>query len=81
MNKVELVDVNLEDNYSVNLKEAYQKVDSIIESYNTNGYRVVSVTPLTGSGYHYDDNEKTSYGYGYSFTTGILIVFEEIQED
>jgi hypothetical protein len=80
MNRTVLVKVDLEDNYSHKLDEAFQQVDEIINQNNNQGYKVVSVTPLTASGNYYDNSENESYGYGYSFTTGILIVFEEIEE-
>ncbi|WPR76264.1 hypothetical protein [Algoriphagus sp. NG3] len=80
MNRTVLVKVDLEDNYSHKLDEAFQQVDEIINENNNQGYKVVSVTPLTASGNYYDNSENQSYGYGYSFTTGILIVFEEIEE-
>ena len=80
MNRTVLVKVDLEDNYSHKLDEAFQQVDEIINENNNQGYKVVSVTPLTASGNYYDNSENQSYGYGYSFTTGILIVFEEIDE-
>jgi hypothetical protein len=80
MNRTVLVKVDLEDNYSHKLDEAFQQVDEIINQNNNQGFKVVSVTPLTASGNYYDNSENESYGYGYSFTTGILIVFEEIEE-
>lgn len=81
MNITVLVKVDLEDNHSNKLDEAFNNVDREIKEQNSNGYKVVSVTPLTASGKDYDDTENQSYGYGYSFTTGILIVFEEIKQD
>lgn len=78
MNKTVLVKVDLEDNYSHKLDEAFEKVDEIINKQNNQGYKVVAVTPLIASGNYYDNSENQSYGYGYSFTTGILIVFEKI---
>ena len=77
MNRVEFVKVDLEGNYDHTLREAFEKVKRVIEDFNDQGYKVVTVTPLTGSDNYYDDTENRSYGYGYSFTTGILIVFEE----
>jgi len=78
MNKTVLIDVDLE--YSHDLKQAYENVEMEIERHNSNGYKVVSVTPITGGKYDYSNSENESYGYGYSYTTGILIVFEEIPE-
>ena len=80
MNKTVLVKVDLEDNYNNKLNEAFQQVDEIITQNNNQGYKVISVTPLTASGNYYDNGDNVSYGYGYSFTSGILIVFEEIEE-
>lgn len=80
MNKTVLVKVDLEDNYSHKLDEAFQHVDEIINENNNQGFKVVSLTPLTASGNFFDDSENKSYGYGYSFTTGIIIVFEKIDQ-
>jgi hypothetical protein len=76
MNRTVLVNVNLEDNYSYMLDKAFQEVDEIINQNNNQGYKVVSVTPLTASGKY----TEYTIGYGYSFTTGILIVFEKLGE-
>ena len=81
MNHIELIKVNLEGNYTSRLKEAYEKVDSIVSKLNNKGYKVVTITPLTGSENYYDDTENKSYGYGFSFTIGLLVVFEEISTD
>ena len=79
MNKTVLVKINLENNKEADLTEAYDKVYNIIQKHNELGYKVVSVTPLTASDYTYDDADSKSYGYGYSFTNGIIIVFEKIK--
>jgi hypothetical protein len=84
MNRTILVNVNLKDNHSHNLKEAFEQVQQTVNEQNAQGYKVVSVTPLTGSDYRsdYDNSENQSYGYGYgySFTTGIILIFEQIIE-
>jgi len=81
MNKTVLIKVDLEDNLSSNLNDAFQNVDQVIKEQNDQGFKVVSVTPLTAGVKEYESTENQSYGYGYSFTTGLIIVFEEIQFD
>lgn len=78
MNKTVLIKVDLEGNWPNKLEEAYKNIEKTIENYNNQGYKVVSITPLTAGVKDYDSSENQSYGYGYSFTTGILIVFENI---
>jgi len=80
MNRTVLIKVELEDNNFQRLKEAFEKVEATIQEHNSEGYKVISVTALTSSGSYYDDKENQSYGYGYSFTSGLLIVFEEINQ-
>ncbi|MCB0447722.1 MAG: hypothetical protein KDD03_09465 [Gelidibacter sp.] len=85
MNRTILVNVNLEGNYNHNLNEAFEQVRQAVDEQNAQGYKVVSVTPLTGSdsSFDYDNSENQSYGYGYgiSFTTGIILIFEEVAEE
>lgn len=75
-NPVELIKVDLENNYPEKLQEAFVKVRSTINDYNKRGYKVLSICPLAGSKYNYESYPQ-SYGYGYSFTNGIIIVFEK----
>ena len=58
-------------------EQLYKNIRAYIEKYNKENYKVVSVTPLTSSNYHSDDTENKSFGYGYSFTSAIIIVFEK----
>jgi hypothetical protein len=76
MNKVEIIKVELAGNYLSKLNKAQQEVENVINRYNDHKYKVVSVTPLTGS--YSEDGTYRYNGYGYSFTIGIMIVFEKI---
>lgn len=78
MNKVELVKVDLENNYTHRLEEAHRKVSRLVEVNNRLGFKVISITPLITNNSEYQNMENESYGFGYSFTSGLLVVFEEI---
>jgi len=79
MNKTVLIDVDMDGSYKYKLQEAFKKVDKTIVKYNSDGYKVVSMLPLIAGDYEINEEENKSYGYGYSFTSGIIIVFEEIE--
>ena len=61
MNKTVLVKVDLEDNHSHRLNEAFEQVDETVNQHNNQGYKVVSVTPLTASGNYYDNTDALIY--------------------
>ena len=77
MNQIETISVNFEGNKKHKIEDAFKIVKETIKKYNENNYKVVSVTPLTSSDYYSDDTENKSFGYGYSFTSAIIIVFEK----
>ena len=90
-NKVKIIEVNLRDsetNTSLSrvkyLQKLLEKVEEEISELNKNGYKVLSITPLTDGtsieNYEYDD-EKQEYLYlrgGYGSTAGIILVFEKM---
>lgn len=78
MNQVVLVKVDLEGNWPHQVTNAFESVEKAVEGMNAKGYKVVTVTPLISSNEEHSDTENKSYGLGYSYTSGILIVFEEI---
>lgn len=78
MNETVLIAANLEGKNSLAGTSVFVDVSEKIGEYNDKGYRVVSVTPLTGSSNFWDNSKNESYGYGESFTIGILIIFEKI---
>lgn len=74
MNKVEVIEVDMDR--SDGLKVADKKMSDLVEEYNENGFKVISVSPIS-KGY-YDSAENQSYGY--SYTAGFLIVFEQFKK-
>lgn len=74
-NSVSVIESSTKGSHSYDIRELYKKVDAEVDRMNKQGYKVVSVTPITGS--DYDNSENQSYGE--SFTTAILIVFEAIE--
>lgn len=55
---------------------ACMEVDKVIKQYNNEGYKVVSITPITGS--ERADDIYPAYNYYINFTRGVIIVFEKI---
>ena len=72
-NRVTLIKKELDGAFEGDIDKLYEKVHTAITEQNLRGYKVVSITHLTGG--KYDDSEGTSYGY--SYTMGVLIVFEK----
>lgn len=58
-------------------------MDTAVARLSSEGYRVVSVTPVTSGNYDHDNfggiGRDGGYGYGYSYTEGIIIVAERIK--
>lgn len=74
MNITELIRVNLEDSHSFRLDTLDKLVSEAVSRRNEEGYKVVSMTPLTGSN---AESSTKSYCFGVSFTIGMLITFEK----
>lgn len=73
MNKTAFVEFE----FNVSLLEfACDEVDKVIKQYNNEGYKVVSITPITGS--ERADDIYPGYNYYITFTRGVIIVFEKI---
>lgn len=79
MNKVVIVETDL-SNSKKTLPALNHELKHIIEKHNEDGYKVVTVTPLTEGHYDYQEDDNKSYGYGYSYTTGIVVVFEKVNQ-
>ena len=80
MNRTVLVQHSLEGDANMDRVQLLRLIEAEIQNQNNQGYKVVSVMPLTNSNNDYQDDENQSYGYGYSFTGGAIIVFEEAVE-
>lgn len=74
MNITELIRVSLEDSHSFRLDELEKQVAETVARRNEEGYKVISMTPLTGSN---AESNTESYCFGVSFTIGMLITFEK----
>jgi hypothetical protein len=66
-----------------------EELNTAIKELNTDGYEVVSVTPITSGQYdsHFSEGNgfkkkgmKGSYGYGYSYTEGLIITAKRTQD-
>tara|TARA_R110002012_G_scaffold67545_4_gene175988 strand:- start:791 stop:1000 length:210 start_codon:yes stop_codon:yes gene_type:complete len=66
-----------------------QSIDKAVSTLNSEGYKVVSVTPITSGEYDWKTKVDTftgngeggygyAYGYGYSYTEGVTIIGEKI---
>lgn len=63
-----------------------QDIERAINSLNSNGYEVVSITPTTSGTYSWSYKTGGStqagwgygYGYGYSYTEGVTIIAKKI---
>lgn len=51
-----------------------QDLQAVLDVLDKGGFRVLSMTPVTSGAYQYDDHLYTAYGYGYSYTRGLVIV-------
>ena len=62
-----------------------------IESLNTQGYKVVQITPITSGDYNFSDHlsdphllgsgvtTEGGYGYGFSYTDSLVILAEQLE--
>ncbi|EZH73655.1 hypothetical protein ATO12_17110 [Aquimarina atlantica] len=81
MNKTEFIKAKIEDDtLHYKSEKVFEEVSKVIERNNIDGYKVVSVTPLISGYNNHSDDENQSYGYGFSYTSGVIIVFEKINE-
>lgn len=53
-------------------------LEIVIKSLNNDGYNVVNITPITSARYDYGSsggpNMTAGWGYGYSFTEGVIVL-------
>jgi hypothetical protein len=73
MNKTAFIEFEFNVPY---LEFAYEKVDKVIKQYNNEGYKVVSITPITGS--EKADDIYPGNHYYITFTRGVILVFEKV---
>ncbi len=55
-----------------------ENVRESIEELNQEGYEVLSVTPVTSAEYKSGGEYNLSYGYGYSYTSSLIIIAKRI---
>lgn len=78
MNIIDCVRISFESSGSSRFEQAEKQLDDLIKTRNSNGYKVVSVTPVISGHSDYDNTENQSYGYGYGYTSGFVIIFEMV---
>lgn len=75
----------------VDADRLFSDLSQAVEQCNLEGFEVVSVTPITSGDYNYQVQEgnglkghahKSSYafGYGYSFTEGLVVIAKKVEE-
>jgi hypothetical protein len=58
-------------------------IQTAVQTLNSEGYSVTSITPVTSGRYNYEYKDKGqyggySYGYGYSITEGMVIIGQKL---
>ena len=76
MNKVETIKVNLKAGELHEIDSLDAQLKSLISNYNNDGYKVISITPLTSGEYEMGDIDAGGFGFGY--TSGLIVVFEKV---
>lgn len=77
-NEVEFVDFDAKSGYIFD--SAKDQIANLIANYNSRGFEVQSITPITSGETEYSDTENQSYGMGFGYTSSLLIVFRK-EED
>lgn len=81
--KVEWIQTGWSDSL-IDGEKLAKDLEKTVSKLNKDGYEVISVVPITSGNYHYNDQDvskfnldnapfKEGYGYGYSFTSGLII--------
>lgn len=73
MNRVVTVKADFKGEWGHELSGLEKNVREVIDDHNKDGFKVVSITNIIGSHQSTDGD----YPYAESYTTGVLIVFED----
>lgn len=87
-NKVEWVRTGWSDSI-VDGERLAEDLATTISKLNEEGYQILSVVPITSGAYNYNDQDvsklnldnaylKAGYGYGYSFTSGLMVTATKV---
>lgn len=80
-NKIEIVGIDVKNGY-YNHSNDYRNIKFLIEEYNSQGYEVQSITPLTSGETSEERNtsgeEQQYYGFSFGYTSALLIVFKKM---
>lgn len=69
---------------AIDAKRLAGDVAQVVGELNEGGYEVVSVTPITSATHNHGEvctafgNIEGGFGYGYGFTTGVMIVARQV---
>ena len=61
-----------------------QDIDKVVDELNGQGYEVISITPITSGAYSYKilptfgSQCDAAYGYGFSYTKGVVILARKV---
>ena len=76
MNKIETIKVDLQNGTQSAITDLHKKLNKLITENNKKGYKVISVTPLTSG--EFDMGDGGSGGFGFGYTSGLVVVFEKV---
>jgi len=78
MNKIEIIQADLKENKKAQFTTLKKEMEKLITSYNKKGYKVNSIIPLTSGEYEMIMDLDSTGGFGFGYTSGIIIVFEKV---
>jgi hypothetical protein len=76
MNRVVTVKADFKGEWGHEITDLENKVREVVNDHNKDGFKVVSVTNLVGS----NQSTEGDYPYAESYTTGVLIIFEDTNQ-
>lgn len=79
---VEMIEVDFKSNKSasVQLRKAYQEIKELIENRHNEKFKLVSITPVTAGVQETSTDTNESYGLGYGYTCGFILVFQNVED-
>ena len=80
INEVALIKASQRYDGEPDLDQLKRDLENTIHEYNQGDFTVVSVTPITKGKYDsgtYGSEDDSAYGYGFSYTSGLIVTFEK----